>query len=129
MAFAERPWRRRSSHAVHWLPFGYGATLFPRPISTAFLLGAFSCRAARRYSAAQAGRRPGSLVAAAFAGAVERERRAGAARGLDLGGEIAMRDRRRRSPGGFALGALLFVGLTDALTWGTPSRACSAYCQ
>jgi hypothetical protein len=28
-------------YAVHWLPLGYGSTLFPRPISTTFLLGAF----------------------------------------------------------------------------------------
>jgi hypothetical protein len=112
-------------YAVHWLPFGYGATLFPRPISTAFLLGAFLLASRVPTSAARAAA-AGVLVAAAFA-----VRWSEGAALVPLAAWVWWRDRDARTStavvGGFALGALLFVGVTDALTWGAPFSSLKAY--
>jgi hypothetical protein len=112
-------------YALHWLPFGYGATLFPRPISTAFLLGAFLLSSRAPASAARAAA-AGALVAAAFA-----VRWSEGAALAPLAAWIWWRDRDLRATaalaGGFALGALVFVGLTDTLTWGAPFSSLIAY--
>jgi glycosyl transferase family 22 (putative mannosyltransferase) len=112
-------------YAVHWLPFGYGATLFPRPISTAFLLGAFLLASRAPVSAARAAA-AGALVAAAFA-----VRWSEGAALVPLLAWIWWRDRDARTTaavaGGFVLGALLFVGVTDALTWGAPFSSLKEY--
>jgi hypothetical protein len=112
-------------YAAHWLPFGYGATLFPRPISTAFLLGAFLLSSRVPLSATRAAA-AGILVAAAFA-----VRWSEGAALVPLAAWIWWRDRDARaaaaSLAGFALGAVLFVGLTDTLTWGTPFSSLKAY--
>lgn len=103
--------------AFHWLSLAYGATHFPRPISTAFLLGAFLVvsRPLGRWSGVIAG----ALAAVAFAvrwseGVVL----------VPLLGFAWWRHRDRRLLlsilGGFAGGVALCVGLTDALTWGAP---------
>ncbi len=114
-------------YAVHWLPFGYGATIFPRPISTAFLLGAFLLSSRAPVSAARAAA-AGVLVAAAFA-----VRWSEGAALVPLAAWIWWRDRDARTTaaifGGFALGALVFVGLTDTLTWGTPFSSLIAYAR
>jgi hypothetical protein len=112
-------------YAVHWLPLGYGSTLFPRPISTAFLLGAFllASRSGAARSAAA-----GILVAAAFA-----LRWSEGAALVPLVAWIWWRDRDARSAGaalaGFGFGALLFVGVTDTLTWGAPFSSLAAYAR
>lgn len=112
-------------YAVHWLPFGYGATLFPRPISTAFLLGAFLLSSRMPLSAARAAA-AGVLVAAAFA-----VRWSEGAALAPVAAWIWWRDRDARTTAavvaGFALGALFFVGLTDTLTWGRPFSSLKAY--
>jgi hypothetical protein len=112
-------------YAVHWLPFGYGATLFPRPISTAFLLGAFLLSSRIPLSAARAAA-AGVLVAAAFA-----VRWSEGAALIPLAAWIWWRKRDARTTAavvaGFALGAIVFVGLTDTLTWGAPFSSLKAY--
>ncbi len=114
-------------YAVHGLPLGYGATLFPRPISTAFLLGAFLLASRRSPGMARAGA-AGLLVAAAFA-----VRWSEGAALVPLVAWVWWRDRDARSVGaalaGFGLGALLFVGLTDTLTWGAPFSSLAAYAR
>jgi hypothetical protein len=112
-------------YAVHWLPFGYGATLFPRPISTAFLLGAFLLGSRAPLGLWRASM-AGVLVAAAFA-----TRWSEAAALLPLAAWTWWRERNGRAAaavvGGFLLGALLFVGVTDALTWGAPFSSLKEY--
>jgi hypothetical protein len=112
-------------YTVHWLPFGYGATIFPRPISTAFLVGAFLL-GSRAPLPPWKGAMAGVLVAAAFA-----TRWSEAAALLPLAAWIWWRERNGRAAaavvGGFLLGALLFVGVTDALTWGAPFSSLKAY--
>ena len=114
-------------YAVQWLPLGYGSTLFPRPISTAFLLGAFLLASRRPTGMARLGA-AGLLVAAAFA-----VRWSEGAALVPLVAWIWWRDRDARSAGavlcGFGLGALLFVGVTDTLTWGTPFSSLVAYAR
>ena len=117
---------------MHWLPLGYGSTLFPRPISTTFLLGP-SFSASRKHPGAVRAAAAGLLVAAAFALRWSE----GAARfcrsSPGSGGEIATSDHaggaRLQRLAGFGLGALLFVGVTDALTWGTPFSSLAAYAR
>ena len=114
-------------YAVHWLPLGYGSTLFPRPISTAFLLGAFLLASRRPPGAARAAA-AGLLVAAAFA-----VRWSEGAALVPLVAWIWWRERDARPAGavlaGFGLGALLFVGVTDTLTWGAPFSSLAAYAR
>ena len=114
-------------YAVHWLPFGYGSTQFPRPISTAFLLGAFLAVIRRPVSAARAGM-AGVFIAAAFA-----VRWSEGAMLLPLAVWIWWREKETRVlaglAAGFGIGALLFVGLTDTLTWGAPFSSLKAYWQ
>lgn len=112
-------------YAVHWLPFGYGATQFPRPIATALLLGAVLAVTRRPVCAARAGM-AGVLIAAAFA-----VRWSEGAMFLPLAAWIWWREKDTRAliglAAGFGLGALLFVGLTDTLTWGAPFSSLKAY--
>ncbi len=114
-------------YAVHGLPLAYGATLFPRPISTAFLLAAFLLASRRPLGAAWSAA-SGVLVAAAFA-----LRWSEGAALAPLSAWIWWRERDVRSAGaalvGFGLGALLFVGVTDILTWGAPFSSLAAYAK
>ncbi len=105
-------------YATHWLPFGYGSTQYPRPISTALLLGAFLLVSKSPLRPSLAGM-AGLAAAAAFA--------VRWSEGVVLVPLVAWTWWKRRDVqevaailAGFALGALLFVGLTDQLTWGAP---------
>ena len=111
--------------AFAWLPLTYGATPFPRPISTTLLLGAFLLTSLPR----ETWRWPfaaGLLASAAFAvrwseGVVL----------VPLCGWTAWRFRSwNRIAGilaGFAAGSCLFVGVTDWLTWGRPFASLGEY--
>ncbi len=114
-------------YAVHGLPLGYGATLFPRPISTAFLLAAFLLASRTPLGAARSAA-AGLLVAAAFA-----VRWSEGAALVPLVAWIWWKEGDARGAGaaiaGFGLGAFLFVGVTDALTWGSPFSSLAAYAR
>jgi hypothetical protein len=112
-------------YAFAWLPLGYGATPFPRPISTAILLAAFLLLS-----------RPGGGLGLAFAAGIL----AGAAFAVRwsegvvlfaLCGWTAWRFRSAKKVfavlGGFATGTLLFAGVTDWLTWGAPLASLEEY--
>ena len=107
-----------SLYAVHWLPFGYGSTPFPRPISTALLLGAFLLASSERESSWPA------LAAGALTGAAFAVRWSEGVVLLPLLGWTLWRSRSLRRAlevgGGFAAGAFLCAGVTDWLTWGAP---------
>jgi len=114
-------------YAIHFLSLGYGSTLFPRPISTTFLLGAFLLASQSPSSLARPGA-AGLLTAAAFA-----VRWSEGAALVPLAAWIGWRDRSVKAAGaalaGFALGAILFVGVTDTLTWGSPFSSLTAYAR
>ena len=124
-------WSRRAAlagaffYAFAWLPLAYGATPFPRPISTAMLLAAF-------FFASDPSDRPGpALMAGILAGAAFAVRWSEGIVLIALCGWTAWRFRspRRilRIASGFALGTLLFAGITDWLTWGTPLKSLAEY--
>jgi hypothetical protein len=105
-------------YAVHWLPWAYGGTPYPRPISTAFFLAAILLTTASRRQILCTFL-AGSLVAAACAVRFSE--------GVLLLPLLGFAWFRRRDRGvllaivlGFAVGALLFLGLFDALIWGKP---------
>jgi len=112
-------------YAVHWLPLAYGSTAYPRPISTALLVGAFLLvwHSRGRTGLASAA---GALAACAFA--------VRWSEGLFLAPLAAVawwKDRRPSSlfalAGGFAAGTVLAVGVFDALTWGAPFASLAAF--
>ncbi|MFN2385628.1 MAG: hypothetical protein ABR576_05005 [Thermoanaerobaculia bacterium] len=112
-------------YAFHWLPLGYGATHFPRPVSAVLLVGAFLL-VSRRERTVWMDAAAGVLAAAAFAvrwseGAVL----------LVLLADVWWRSRDLRRVAsvcaGFALGAVLFVGLFDLATWGGPFASLREY--
>lgn len=112
-------------YAFHWLPLGYGATHFPRPVSAVLLLAAFVL-VSRRDQAPSADTAAGMLAAAAFA--------VRWSEGVVLIVLLAdvwsrSRDPRRlaRVCGGFALGAAAFVGIFDYATWGSPFASLREY--
>lgn len=105
-------------YAVAWMPFAYGATAYPRPMSAAALIAAFWFASAPSESA-------GPQVAAGFLAAAAFAIRW--SEGVALIPLLAWSAWRFRSPRrviligiGFVLGALVCVGLVDRLTWGTP---------
>lgn len=124
-------WSARSAtaaaffYAFAWLPLAYGATPFPRPISTALLLAAF-------YLAADPDARPGpAFTAGILTGAAFAVRWS---EGVVLLPLCAWTAWRFRSPkrvlliaAGFVLGTLLFAGVTDWLTWGSPLKSLAEY--
>jgi Alg9-like mannosyltransferase family len=112
-------------YAFAWLPLAYGATPFPRPISTAMLLAAF-------YFASDPSARPGpALTAGILAGAAFAVRWSEGIVLIALCGWTAWRFRSSRRvlliAAGFGLGTLLFAGITDWLTWGTPLKSLAEY--
>lgn len=114
-------------YAVHWLPLAYGSTPYPRPISSALLLGAFLLALDSRGDSKRLAL-SGALVAGAFA--------VRWSEGLFLAPLAAVawwRERRAATlaalAGGFLLGTLLTVGLFDALTWGAPYASLAAFAR
>jgi hypothetical protein len=104
--------------AVHGLPFAYGATQYPRPISTCLLLGAFLL-AARNTCADGPAFTAGVLAAAAMT--------VRWSEGLMLAPLVAFaawKARGVRRPAvlfaGFLAGLLVLAGLLDLWTWGRP---------
>lgn len=112
-------------YAFHWLPLGYGATHFPRPISAVLLLAGFVF-VSRPDPAPWRDEAAGMLAAAAFA--------VRWSEGVVLIVLLAYvwfqsRDLRRlaRVCGGFALGAAFCVGIFDYATWGSPFASLREY--
>ena len=103
-------------YAFHWLPLGYGSTQFPRPISTMCFVLALLLATNGRGVLVFAG---GLLVGAAFA-----VRFSEGVLVLPFLAVVWWRHRNRSSlalaVAGGLLGAVLFVGVTDWLTWGRP---------
>jgi len=122
-------WPRRAAilaaffYATHWLPLGYGATPFPRPISTMLFMLAIVLVLERSAEWTVVG---GFLVGAAFA-----VRFSEGVLLLPFLGMVLARHRRVVALGlaltGFLVGALLCVGGTDALTWGRPFSSLSEF--
>ena len=111
--------------AAHWLPWAYGGTPYPRPISTALFLGAVLLATARRRPVLWGGL-AGFLVAAACAVRFSE--------GVLLVPVLAYawvhsRDARRIGgiAAGFAAGAVLLLGLFDLWTWGRPFASLSEF--
>jgi hypothetical protein len=111
--------------ATAWVPFAYGATPYPRPISGALLLAAFLL-VVRRGTGLRLDAVAGALVAAAFA-----VRWSEGVAVLPLAGLAWIRERDVRRAGavaaGFGAGVLAFVGVFDALTWGAPFASLRAF--
>jgi hypothetical protein len=112
-------------YAVHWLPWAYGGTPYPRPISTAFFLAAILL--------ATASRRPllcGFLAGVLAAAACAIRFTEGVLLIPLLGfAWVRSRDPRRIGAivGGFFVGAVLLLGVFDALVWGRPFRSLSEF--
>ena len=108
-----------------WLPLAYGASPYPRPISTAMLLAAFLLVTDER--------RPtfSCLAAGALAGAAFAVRWSEGVVLLPLIGWTwwRFRDPRRTAAlvAGFAAGAALCAGLVDWMTWGKPFASLVAF--
>lgn len=113
--------------ALHWLSFGYGSTQYPRPVSTALVLAAFLL------ASRSAPRRPLEVLAGLLAAAAFAVRWSEGVALLPLAGWTAWKRRDARSIArilsGFLLGALLFVGLVDWLTWGAPIASLAEYAR
>lgn len=101
-------------YATHWLPLGYGSTQYPRPISTMLFVLAIVLVLQRPPQWSFVG---GLLVGAAFAVRFSEGV-------LALPFLLVVWERHRRyaaiglAAAGGLIGALLFVGLTDLITWG-----------
>jgi phosphatidylinositol glycan class B len=112
-------------YAFAWLPLTFGATPYPRPISTAFLLAAFVLVTTRRSAI------PACLTAGVLAGAAFAVRWSEGVILLPLLGWTLwrFRDARRLAAilAGFAAGAALCAGLVDWLTWGRPFASLFAF--
>jgi hypothetical protein len=112
-------------YAFAWLPLGYGASPFPRPISTALLLAAFLLASPPRERLWPA------LTAGALAGAAFAVRWSEGVVLIPLCAWTAWRFRSGKRilaiGAGFAAGTLLCAGLTDWLTWGRPLASLKEY--
>jgi len=113
-------------YALHWLPLGFGATSFPRPISTCLLLAAFLLIAEAR-----GGTDAGALAAGALAAAATAVRWSEGVALAPLLGFAASRTRRLRpvvlALAGFGAAFALCAGLLDAWTWGRPFASLAAF--
>jgi hypothetical protein len=110
-------------YATHWLPLGYGATPYPRPISTMLFMLAMVLVLERPAAWTVVG---GFLMGAAFA-----VRFSEGVLLLPFLWMVRVRHRRVAALGlalaGFLVGAVLCVGLTDWLTWGRPFSSLSEF--
>ena len=110
-------------YAFHWLPLGYGATPYPRPISTMLFLAALLLVVdASRFQPVLGG----FLIGAAFAVRFSE----GALLAPFL--IVAWRSRRARSTValgvcGFLIGATVCAGGADLATWGRPFESLAEY--
>lgn len=110
-------------YALHWLPLGYGATPYPRPISTMLMLAALTLAAdASRFCPLLGGALIGAAFAVRFSEAVL----------MAPFLLVALRTRRSASTiafgaAGFLLGAAVCAGGADALTWGRPFQSLAEY--
>jgi hypothetical protein len=120
-------WSARSAtvaaflYTFAWLPFGYGATPYPRPISTAMLLAAFFL------AGSSTGRIGPALLAGILTGAAFSVRWSEGVVLIPLCAWTLWKFRSMKRifaiVGGFLLGTLLFAGVTDWLTWGAPLKS------
>jgi hypothetical protein len=108
-----------------WIPLCYGATPFPRPVSTAMLLASFYLASDTEERSAPA------FTAGLLAGAAFTVRWS---EGVVLIPLCVWTLWRFRSPkrvltiaAGFAVGTLLFAGVTDWITWGSPLKSLREY--
>ena len=112
-------------YALAWLPLGYGASPFPRPISTALLLAAFLLAGLPR------DRLWPALTAGALAGAAFAVRWSEGVVLIPLCAWTGWRFRSGKRVlaigAGFAAGTLLCAGVTDWLTWGWPLASLKEY--
>jgi hypothetical protein len=112
-------------YGAAWLPLAYGASPYPRPISTALLLAAFVFATSERRPAAAC------LAAGALAGAAFAVRWSEGVVLVPLLGWTywRFRDLRRCAAllAGFAGAACLCAGLVDWLTWGKPFASLFAF--
>ena len=110
-------------YASHWLPLGYGAAPYPRPISTMLFMLALVLVPERPAAWTAAG---GFLVGAAFA-----VRFSEGVLLVPFLWVVWVRHRRVPTLGlalaGFLVGAGLCVGATDWLTWGRPFSSLSEF--
>lgn len=113
--------------ATSWVPFAYGGTQYPRPISSALLLGAFLL-VVRRNGPARLDAAAGVLAAAAFAVRWSEGVAIVPLAAIALPRERGVR-RAAALVAGFAGGVLLFVGVFDALTWGAPFASLRAFVE
>src|SRR5262245_53409720 len=116
--------------AFAWMSLAYGASPFPRPISTAMLLAAFLLAASRRPGLAA------PIVAGLLAGAAFAVRWSEGIVLLPLlAFPLLLRSPAPPRPpariaaiaGGFAAGSFLCAGVTDWLTWGRPFESLRQY--
>jgi Alg9-like mannosyltransferase family len=112
-------------YAFAWLPFAYGATPFPRPISTAMLLAAFVL------AASPSGRIGPAVLAGILAGAAFAVRWSEGVVLIPLYAWTLWKFRSWKRvfaiAGGFLFGTFLFAGVTDWLTWGSPLKSLREY--
>jgi Alg9-like mannosyltransferase family len=111
--------------AFAWLPLGYGASPFPRPISTALLLAAFLLASHQR------DRLWPALTAGALAGAAFAVRWSEGMVLIPLCAWAAWRFRSGKRVlaigAGFVAGTVICAGATDWLTWGRPLASLNEY--
>jgi hypothetical protein len=118
-------------YAFHWLPLGYGSTVYPRTSSTTCVLLAALLLGKGRTAAWRAAL-AGGLIALAWA-----IRYSEIIFLLPLLASLWLREERTadrvRSSAllllGFAAGSLLTVGLEDWLTWGRPFASLAAFAR
>jgi hypothetical protein len=110
-------------YATHWLPLAYGAMPFPRPISTMCFLASLLLVTRPSLGRAFLG---GMLIAGAFAVRFSE--------GILFAPFLWFLWRRHRSAAlvgvsiaGGAIGAVLFVGVVDAATWGRAFASLSEF--
>ncbi|MFN7963608.1 MAG: hypothetical protein U0002_20270 [Thermoanaerobaculia bacterium] len=118
-------------YAFHWLPLGYGSTVYPRTASTCCLLLAM----------AVVWKRPGRslrpLVAGLLLALAWAIRYSEAVFLLPLLATVALEQRRSRDRllavsslvAGFVAGSLVTVGLADWLAWGKPFASLIAFAR
>jgi hypothetical protein len=127
MSFEQDPDHRRSIaagiYSFHWLPLGFGATVYPRTASTTCVLLAFLLVCRDRDTGPVASIGAGGLISLAFAFRYSEVIYLAPLALVPWLVPLSRRDRMLRSVGligGFLVGSLITVGLVDLWTWGRP---------